>query len=66
MQDAVSLIGKKLIIEEEILEIVNVYFVPQAVSPRHDIYFGLKTTDKGIVNYSYDVILPFLTQQIKL
>ena len=66
MQDAVSLIGKKLVIEEEILEIAYVYFVPQAVSPRHSIYFGLKTKDKGTINYSYEMILPHLNKQIKL
>ena len=66
MKDAVSLIGKKLVIGEEILEIAFVYFVPHAVSPKHSIYFGLRTLDKGIVNYSYDVILPYLDKQIKL
>jgi hypothetical protein len=66
MQDAVSLIGKKLVIGEEILEIAYVYFVPHAVSPKHSIYFGLKTTNKGVINYSYEAILPYLNKQIKL
>jgi len=67
MQDAVSLIGKKVTIEEEILEIVSVHFVPQAVSPKHYIYFGLlKPNNKGVVNYAYEAILPYLVEQIKL
>ncbi len=66
MQDAVSLIGKKLTIGEELFEIKGVHFVPQATHPKHDIYFSLKTTDKGIINYSYDVILPYFKTQIKL
>jgi hypothetical protein len=66
MQDAVSLIGKKLTIGEEIFEIMGVHFVPHSTHPKHDIYFSLKITDKGIVNYSYDVILPYFKTQIKL
>jgi len=66
MQDAVSLIGKSIKIEDELLEITNVYFVPLAVSPKHSIYFGLKQPGKGTVNYSYESILPYLNKQIKL
>lgn len=66
MKDAVSLIGKFIKIGDEVLEITNVYFVPLAVSPKHSIYFGLKQPGKGTVNYSYESILPYLNQQIKL
>jgi len=67
MQDAVSLIGKKLTVKEEIHEIVSVHFVPQAVSPKHWIYFGLqKPNSTCVVNYSYEAILPHLVEQIKL
>ena len=66
MQDAVSLIGKTLVIENQTLEITNVYFVPQAISPKHSIYFGLKVPGKGTINYSYELILPYLSKQIKL
>jgi len=66
MKDAVSLIGKPINIEGEVLEITNVYFVPTAVSPKHSIYFGLKHAGKGTINYSYKAILPYLNKQIKL
>ena len=66
MKDAVSLIGKSINVEGETLEIINVYLVPTAVSPKHSIYFGLKQPDKGTINYSYESILPYLNQQIKL
>ena len=66
MQDAVSLIGKKIIVKEEIHEVVSVHFVPQAVNDQHWIYFGLKKPNLTVVNYSYNEILPYLVEQIKL
>ena len=66
MQDAVSLIGKKLTVKEEIHEIVSIHFVPQAVTPQHWFYFGLKKSNSTVVNYSYEAILPYLVEQIKL
>ena len=66
MKDAVSLIGKSISIKDEVLKITDIYFVPSAVSPKHSIYFGLKQPDKGTINYSYESILPYLNQQIKL
>ena len=66
MQDAVSLIGKMVSIGELNYTIVKVFFVPDAVSEYHDLYFGLQKSDNVIVNYSYKTLLPYLKQQIKL
>jgi hypothetical protein len=67
MQDAVSLIGKKITIKETNYEITSVHFVPQAVSPKHYYYFGcFNPKNKCTVNYSYEEILPYLVEQIKL
>ena len=44
MQDAVSLIGKVISIGELNYTIVKVFFVPDAVSEYHDLYFGLQNT----------------------
>jgi hypothetical protein len=41
MQDAVSLIGKVISIGELNYTIVKVFFVPDAVSEYHDLYFAL-------------------------
>jgi len=66
MQDAVSLIGKMVSIGELNYTIVKVFFVPDAVSEYHDLYFGLQKADNVIVNYSYKTLLPYLKEQIKL
>jgi hypothetical protein len=66
MQDAVSLIGKTISIGELNYIIVKVFFVPDAVSEYHDLYFGLQKADKVTINYSYKALLPYLKQQIKL
>ena len=66
MQDAVSLIGKMISIGEMNYTIVKVFFVPDAVSDHHDLYFGLQKADKVVVNYSYKTLLPYFKDQIKL
>lgn len=66
MRDAVSLIGKMVSINELNYTIVNVFFVPDAVSEYHDLYFGLQKADKVVINYSYKALLPYLKEQIKL
>jgi hypothetical protein len=66
MQDAVSLIGKMISIGEMNYTIVKVFFVPDAVSEHHDLYFGLQKADKVVINYSYKALLPYFKEQIKL
>jgi hypothetical protein len=67
MQDAVDLIGKTVYIGAIEYTIVKVYFVPDAVSDDHNLYFGLtKTNDITVVNYSYYSLLPYIKKSIKL
>ena len=66
MQDAVDLIGKNITYDNSIYIIARVWFVPDAVSPKHNIYFGLSRVDEVMLNVPYVDLLPYLTQQIKL
>lgn len=66
MRDAVSLIGKIISIEEINYTIVKVFFIPNASSEYHDLYFGLQKPNNIIVNYSYKTLLPYFREQIKL
>ena len=66
MQDAVSLIGKTISIDELNYVVVKVFFVPNAVSKHHDLYFGLQKADNIVINYSYETLLPYFKEQIKL
>ena len=62
MQDAVGLIGKQVHIKELSYKIVEFWFVPGT----NLLYVGLQKADKVIVNWRYEDLLPYLTQQIKL
>ena len=66
MQDAVDLIGKNIKYDDYSYVISKVWFVPNAVSSKHNIYFGLSRMDGVMLNVSYVDLLPYLTQQIKL
>jgi len=67
MQDAVDLIGKTVYIDDIEYTIVKVYFVPEAVSDDHNLYFGLsKNNETTRVNYSYYSLLPYIKKSIKL
>ena len=67
MQDAVDLIGKTVYIDDIEYTIVKVYFVPEAVSDNHNLYFGLsKNNETTRVNYSYYSLLPYIKKSIKL
>jgi hypothetical protein len=67
MQDAVDLIGKTVHIGAIKYTIVKVYFVPNAVSEEHNLYFGLsKHNETTTVNYSYYSLLPYIKKSIKL
>jgi hypothetical protein len=67
MRDAVDLIGKTISIGLVDYIIVKVYFLPEASSNEHDLYFGLSKIDDNItiVNYSYYNLLPYMKQSIK-
>ena len=66
MRDAVDLLGKTLIIEEIKYIIEKMYFVPNAVSKEHYLYFELQDKNKCFVNYSYYSLLPYIKEQIRL
>lgn len=67
MKDAVDLIGKTVPIGAIEYTIVKVYFVPNAVSEQHNLYFGLsKHNETTVVNYSYYSLLPYIKKSIKL
>lgn len=62
MQDAVGLIGKQVQIDELNYKIVDFYFVPGT----NLLYVGLQKEKYHTVNWRYEDLLPYLTQQIKL
>jgi hypothetical protein len=66
MKDAVDLIGKTLLIEETNYTIKTVYFIPDAVSNKHYLYFGLQNDNGCFINYSYYSLLPYIKEQIRL
>ena len=66
MRDAVDLLGKTLLIEEINYTIKTVYFIPDAVSKEHYLYFGLQKDGEIFVNYSYYSLLPYIKEQIRL
>lgn len=67
MRDAVDLIGKTISIGALDYTVVKIYFVPNAVSEHHDLYFGLsKSNENTLVNYSYYSLLPYIKKSIKL
>lgn len=67
MQDAVDLIGKTVYIGALDYKIVKVYFVPDAITSEHSLYFGLsRHNENTTVNYSYWSLLPYIKKSIKL
>jgi hypothetical protein len=66
MRDAVDFLGKTIIIEKTNYIIEKMYFIPNAVSKEHYLYFELQKEDGCFVNYSYYSLLPYLKEQIRL
>ena len=62
MQDAVGLIGKQVRIKELSYLIKEFWFVPGT----NLLYVGLQKSDNVMINWRYEDLLPYLTQQIKL
>jgi hypothetical protein len=66
MRDAVDLLGKTLLIEETNYIIEKIYFIPDTLSNKHYLYFGLQKEGGCFINYSYYSLLPYLKEQIRL
>jgi hypothetical protein len=62
MKDAVALEGQILKIEGVDHVIKNFYFVPNT----NYLYVGLSTPQNNTINYTFEKLLPYLIQQIKL
>jgi len=62
MQDAVSLIGKLIDIDGQLLTIKTLYFVLGT----DRIYVGMATANHTYINYPIDKLIPYLQDQIKL
>ena len=65
MRDAVGLIGKKITVKETVYVIHDIHFLPHPAQPGNYVWFGLKRGGV-ILNYSYNDLLPYLKEQIKL
>ncbi len=62
MKDAVALEGQILTIDGVDHVIKNFYFVPDT----NYLYVGLSTPQNNTINYTFEKLLPYLIQQIKL
>jgi hypothetical protein len=62
MQDAVSLIGKLINIDGQLLTVKTLYFVPGT----DRIYVGMTTADHTYINYPIEALIPYFKEQVKL
>jgi hypothetical protein len=62
MQDAVSLIGKIITIDGQLLTVKALYFVPGT----DRIYVGMATKGYTYINYSIEELIPYFKNQIEL
>ena len=62
MQDAVSLIGKLINIDGQLLTVKTLYFVPGTDM----IYVGMATAGHTYINYPIDELIPYFKEQVKL
>jgi hypothetical protein len=62
MQDAVSLIGKIITIDGQLLTVKALYFVPGT----DRIYVGMATKGHTYINYPIDDLIPYFREQVKL
>lgn len=62
MQDAVSLIGKIITIDGQLLTVKALYFVPGT----DRIYVGMATKGYTYINYPIDKLIPYFKDQIEL
>jgi hypothetical protein len=62
MQDAVSLIGKLINIDGQLLTVKTLYFIPGTSK----IYVGMATAGHTYINYPIDELIPYFKEQVKL
>jgi hypothetical protein len=62
MQDAVSLIGKIINIDGQLLTVKALYFVPGT----DRIYVGMATSSYTYINYPINDLIPYFKDQVKL
>lgn len=62
MQDAVSLIGKLINIDGQLLTVKALYFIPGT----NRIYVGMATASHTYINYPINELIPYFKEQIKL
>ena len=62
MQDAVSLIGKIINIDGQLLTVKALYFIPGT----DRIYVGMATAGHIYINYPIEELIPYFQNQIKL
>jgi len=62
MQDAVSLIGKLITIDGQLLTVKALYFIPGT----DRIYVGMATAGHIYINYPIEELIPYFQNQIKL
>jgi hypothetical protein len=62
MRDAVSLIGKIINIDGQLLTVKTLYFIPGT----DRIYVGMATTGHTYINYPIEKLIPYFKEQIKL
>ena len=62
MQDAVSLIGKLINIDGQLLTVKILYFIPGT----DRIYVGMATASHTYINYPINELIPYFKEQIKL
>jgi hypothetical protein len=62
MQDAVSLIGKIITIDGQLLTVKALYFVPGT----DRIYVGMATKGYTYINYPINELIPYFKDQIEL
>ena len=62
MQDAVSLIGKLITIDGQLLTVKALYFIPGT----DRIYVSMGTAGHTYINYPIESLIPYFQDQIKL
>ena len=62
MQDAVSLIGKLINMNGQLLTVKSLYFVPGT----DRIFVGMATAGYTYINYPIEDLIPYFQNQIKL
>jgi hypothetical protein len=62
MQDAVSLIGKIINIDGQLLTVKALYFIPGT----DRIYVGMATAGHTYINYPIEELIPYFQNQVKL